>query len=150
MNQETIMMIDEINDRIAIQELKARYCRFLDTKQWDAWAALFTDDLVLDTSEAGGPPPIAGREAAIASVRAVIETARTAHQVHTPEIIIDGDTASGIWAMQDRVVFQSGDSLTGYGHYTEAYVKRDGAWKIAASKLTRLHLDFSAAAGGKD
>jgi len=134
-----------LSDRDAICELKARYCRFLDTKQWDAWTGLFTEDLVLDTSEAGGPPPVAGRADAIAMVRQNIETAHTAHQVHTPEITITGDSACGIWAMQDRVIWQEGHALTGYGHYTETYVKRGGEWKIAKSKLTRLILDFTAA-----
>jgi len=137
-------MANDLVERVAICELKARYCRFLDTKQWDSWAELFTEDLVLDTSEAGGPPPITGRDEAIALVRGAIETARTAHQVHSPEIRIDGDTAQGIWAMQDRVAFDNGTSLTGYGHYTETYVRRDGQWRIAVSKLTRLHLDFMA------
>jgi hypothetical protein len=137
------MTIDALADRIAICELKARYCRLLDTKQWDAWSDLFAEDFVLDTSEAGGPPPIAGRMAALASVRAFIETARTVHQVHSPEISIDGDLAHGIWAIQDRVVLDSGSSLTGYGHYMESYTKRDGTWRIATSKLTRLFVDFN-------
>jgi len=137
------MSAPALSDRDGICELKARYCRFLDTKQWDAWAGLFVEDLVLDTSEAGGPPAIIGREQAIAMVRANIETARTAHQVHNPEITIAGDTAFGIWAMQDRVVFDNGSGMTGYGHYTETYVKRAGEWKIATSKLTRLHIDFT-------
>ncbi len=132
------------HDHIAICELKARYCRFLDTKDWDAWTALFCEDFVLDTSEAGGPSPITGRIEAVTMVRQTIETARTAHQVHSPELVIDGDTATGIWAMQDRVVFETGLSLTGYGHYTETYAKRDGAWQIASSKLTRLHIDMTA------
>ena len=136
---------DQLLDRIAICELKARYCRYLDTKQWDAWTGLFAEDLVLDTSEAGGPPAITGRDEAVALVRGSIETARTAHQVHTPEITIDGDTAQGVWAMQDLVVFADGTKLTGYGHYSETYVKRDDAWRIATSKLTRLHVDFTAA-----
>lgn len=138
-------MTDHLLERIAICELKARYCRLLDTKQWNAWAELFTEDLVLDTSEAGGPPPVPGRDQALALVRGVIETARTAHQVHTPEIQIEGDTAEGIWAMQDRVVFDDGTALTGYGHYTETYVRHGGEWKIARSKLTRLHVDFTPA-----
>lgn len=71
------MTADELSDRIAICELKARYCRLLDTKQWDAWTELFTEDLLLDTSEAGGPPPITGRAEAIGMVRQKIETART-------------------------------------------------------------------------
>lgn len=136
-------MTQSLNDRDAISELKARYCRFLDTKQWDAWGDLFTEDFVLDTSEAGGPPPVVGRDVAVAMVRKSIETARTAHQVHTPEITIAGDMAEAIWAMQDRVVFDDGHGLVGYGHYTERYRKQDGVWKIAGSKLTRLHMDLT-------
>lgn len=90
------MTTSALTERIAICELKARYCRLLDTKQWDAWSELFTEDFVLDTSEAGGPPPIAGRDTALASVRSFIERARTVHQIHSPEISIDGVMAHGI------------------------------------------------------
>ena len=138
------MTTQTINDRDAICEVKARYCRLLDTKQWDDWADLFTEDFMLDTSEAGGPPPITGRDAAIVMVRQSIETVRTAHQVHTPEITISGNSATAIWAMQDRLQFESGHGMTGFGHYTETYVKRDGTWLIASSKLTRLLVEMTA------
>ncbi len=139
------MTIPHIEDRIAVYELKARYCRFLDTKQWDAWAALFTEDFVLDTSEAGGGAPIEGRDAVVAMVRGAIETVRTAHQIHTPEIAIDGDSATAIWAMQDRLVFHDRNGMAGYGHYTERYAKHDGTWLIASSKLARWLIDMTAA-----
>jgi ketosteroid isomerase-like protein len=138
------MATHDLSDRDAICEVKARYCRLLDTKQWDAWADLFAEDFVLDTSEAGGPPPVAGRDAAVGMVRQTIGTVKTAHQVHTPEIAIDGDTATGIWAMQDRLIFENGQGMTGFGHYTETYVKRGGQWKIARSKLTRLMVELTA------
>lgn len=127
-----------ISDRDAIGELKARYCRFLDTKQWEAWADLFTEDFVLDTSEAGGPPPVIGRDAAVGMVRQSIEAVRTAHQVHSPEIAITGSTAAAIWAMQDRLIFENGHGMVGFGHYTETYVKQGVTWRMASSKLTRL------------
>lgn len=41
-------------DWVAICETKARYCRVMDTKDWAGWANCFTEDLVLDTSPAGG------------------------------------------------------------------------------------------------
>jgi hypothetical protein len=132
---------DELNDWLAICDLKARYCRLMDTKQWDAWRELFDEDYELDVSEESGIPPIRGRDAALASVRSFIEHAITAHQVHAPEISIDGDVAQAVWAMQDRVIFPNGLSMTGYGHYHERLVRRDGRWKIAALKLTRLHVD---------
>ena len=38
----------------AICETKARYCRCMDTKDWLGWADVFTEDLVLDSTPAGG------------------------------------------------------------------------------------------------
>jgi len=132
---------------IAICELKARYCRLLDTKDWVGFADLFTEDFELDTTGSGGAV-VRGRDAAMAMVRASIDTATTAHQVHAPEITHDGDTAIVTWAMQDRVLFgpervaQVGAAgLTGYGHYHERYVRQNGKWRISASRLTRLHMD---------
>ncbi|WGM47467.1 Bile acid 7-alpha dehydratase [Brevundimonas sp. NIBR10] len=135
----------DIQDWIAICEVKARYCRLMDTKQWDAWRDLFTEDYELDVSEAGGPPPIKGRTEALGMAMSFVLPAITVHQVHCPEITINGDTAEGIWAMQDRVVFgPQGPSLSGFGHYHDRFRRLDGVWKISASKLTRLHVDMVA------
>lgn len=87
-------------------------------------------------------PPVKGRDAAIAAVRGFIKHAVTCHQVHTPEIAVAGDTAQVIWPMQDRVIFgPQGPSIAGFGHYHERLVRQDGPWRIAALKLTRLHID---------
>ena len=134
--------LDEISDWIAICNAKARYCRTLDTKDWDGFRDMFTEDCELDVSDSGGPPVIKGRAEAMASVQASILTAKTAHQVHTPEIILNGDEATAVFAMQDRVVWGPDKSLTGYGHYHERWVRQNGEWKIAALRLTRLHMDF--------
>lgn len=146
--------IERIAAHLAITQVKARYCRLLDTKDWAAYAQLFTDDFELDVSEGSSLPVIRGRDAALAQIRKSIGDARTAHQVHTPEIeFVGDDEARVIWAMQDRVLFGAGHAariglagLTGYGHYHERYVRQNGAWKIAASRLTRLHLDLQPAA----
>ena len=139
----------DIQAYVAISEVKARYCRLMDTKDWAGYAELFTDDYELDTSYAGGPPPIRGREAAIAAVRSWIETAKTAHQVHSPEMKIEGNVAHVIWAMQDRVIWgadrRPGPDMgghVGYGHYHERYERKNGQWRIAALRLTRLIEDF--------
>ena len=36
-----------MDDFEAIRQLKARYCRFLDTKDYEAWKRLFADDVVV-------------------------------------------------------------------------------------------------------
>ena len=130
------------DDWVAIHDLKARYCRLLDTKDWIGWRALFTDNFVLDTTPAGGAR-IEGGDAAVAYVRASItDDTITTHQVHTPEIEVAGDDATAIWAMMDRNIWPNGRSLIGYGHYTERYRRVAGNWKIAESRLSRLNVEM--------
>lgn len=133
----------EFADWLAICNLKADYCRLLDTKDWEGWKSLFTEDCVIDTRGSGGTLEH-GRDAFVASVRKSIETAQTAHQVHTPQITLEGDEAHGIWAMQDRVKKEEW-GLTGYGHYEERYVRTKDGWKIAKQSLTRLIMERDAA-----
>ncbi|OBI67859.1 nuclear transport factor 2 family protein [Mycobacterium sp. E796] len=128
----------------AIKQLKARYCRYLDTKDWAAWRALFADDFVSDTSEAGGKL-VVGADEFVAFTRKGIgrPTQATAHQVHAPEIeLTSATTARGVWALQDVVRFGPGVTLVGYGHYHETYESIDGQWLIKSSKLTRLREDI--------
>jgi hypothetical protein len=133
-----------------IKRLKARYCRFLDTKDWDGLTSLFLDDAVLDVQQDTGNPPIHGRTAIIEQIRVAVIDAASSHQVHTPEISLSSDdNAEGIWAMQDRVVWQPGkspipgiSSITGYGQYHETYRRSDAGWKFASLRLTRFHVDM--------
>ena len=137
------MSAPNFNDWLEICNLKARYCRCLDTKDWDGYSAVFTQDAVLDTSPSGGLR-IEGREELVAYVRSSItEDTITTHHIHAPEIESNGDTATGIWAMQDRNIWPSGRKLLGFGHYHERYMRVDGAWKIAESKLTRINFEMS-------
>ncbi len=135
-------------DYEAIRQVKARYCRLLDTKDWDGFIALFTPDAVMDVQEDTGNPPITGHAAILEQVRSAVIDAQTAHQVHSSEITLQGDRADVVTAMQDRVVWApgkcpipGGQSITGFGHYTERYVHVDGGWKIAFLKLTRLTVE---------
>ncbi|MBP2478620.1 hypothetical protein JOF53_007492 [Crossiella equi] len=124
----------------AIHQLKARYCRLLDTKQWAAWREVFAEDLVSDTSEAGGKV-IEGADAFVAFVRQHLgqPSQVSTHQVFMPEIqLTSPTTAKGIWAMEDLVDFTPVLGVHGFGHYHETYVKTGGQWRIKSSKLTRL------------
>lgn len=137
--------LQQLLAREAIRDVKARYCRYLDTKQWDEFAGVFTDDFELDVSEGTGLPLVHGRDEAVAQIRSSIEDAVTAHQVHQPEMQFDDYGVKVIWAMQDRVIWSADKpSLVGFGHYHERYVQEGEDWKIASLRLTRLHLEFLA------
>lgn len=126
----------------AIKQLKARYCRFLDTKDWQAWRGVFSDDFRSDTSASGGKV-IIGADEFVAFVRKTLEKQPTVHQVHAPEIeLTSATTATGVWALNDVVRLGPGLNLDGFGHYHETYSKIDGQWRITSSTLTRLRTDF--------
>jgi hypothetical protein len=39
------MTIEQMNDLEAIRQLKSRYFRLMDTRQWDAWSNCFIADV---------------------------------------------------------------------------------------------------------
>ncbi len=128
----------------SIKQLKARYCRHLDTKNWEAWRDTFTDDFVSDTAESGGEV-IVGADEFVAFTRNYLgKTSQpTVHQVHAPEIeLTSATTACGVWALNDVVALLPGLTLDAYGHYHETYQKSEGQWRIKSSKLTRLREDI--------
>jgi hypothetical protein len=123
----------------AIKQLKARYFRLLDTKQWDAWREVFSDDFSADVDGGNVHPTIhfASPEEMVARNRELLASAVTVHHGHMPEIKLTGpDSATGIWAMEDIVKLGAG--FRGHGHYHEEYVKRSGRWQIRRLKITRL------------
>jgi uncharacterized protein (TIGR02246 family) len=137
-----------VDDIEAIRQLKARYFRTMDTKDWAGMRQVFTDDVVMDTSEAGGAL-ITGADEFMAFLEDALGSATTVHQGHMPEIEITSETtATGIWALNDIVIFPNGMRLDGYGHYHETYEKAGGEWRIRSSKLTRLHMDLSSPGEG--
>ncbi|TQR86585.1 nuclear transport factor 2 family protein [Mycobacterium hodleri] len=145
---------DEVEE---IRQLKARYFRFMDTKRWDCWRDLFTSGVVgvfdneVTTNGVSGQtaPTWEGVDVLVSSIRAAIEECTTVHHGHTSEITLESATsASGIWAMSDIVVFPSGHTLYGAGHYHETYRKTDGAWRIQSIHLTRTRMEFVSPATG--
>jgi hypothetical protein len=126
-----------------LYQAKARYCRTLDTKDWEEFATVLAADVRLDLSD-GNPDieAIVGRDNVIAAIRESVAGARTVHQVHLPEVEISGDEAQAIWPVQERVIWDNGTSWTAFGHYHDRWVRTDGHWALAESKLTHLIMDF--------
>lgn len=139
---------DRLADRRALQELKARYFRFLDTKQWAAWRELFTDDMLFDIELAAGDAAqrmSSSGDDFVEMVSQQLKDSVTVHQGHMPEhTFLDDRNATGKWAMFDWVDSSGsgGGNMQGFGHYHEHYVKGDdGQWRIGELLLTRLRVD---------
>ncbi len=106
---------------LAIEEIKrvfAMRLRVMDTKQWDLYGPLHTEDVVTETwaglpgdkqpKSDGQANRASGREHLTNSIRGMLGSSThvtTAHHGHTPEIVLTSDTtATGIWAMEDGTV----------------------------------------------
>ncbi|RJG01337.1 nuclear transport factor 2 family protein [Noviherbaspirillum sedimenti] len=127
-----------------IRLLKARYFRFVDTKQWDSLRAIFTDDATVFFAEAfDAPRPI---DEGMTFIKDVLQTPVSIHSGFMPEIeIVDANHAKAIWAMTDQIYWLGSEGnpfgisqMTGAGHYHETYRRENDVWKIETLKLTRL------------
>jgi SnoaL-like protein len=135
--------VDQLLAIEAIKQVKAEYFYFMDTKQWDSWREVFTEDVRIE-----GGPPQQSRDDFVGFVSRHLEGAKTCHHGYMPIIEVTSETsARGTWSMSDDVVFPAGHPWAadhprqrGYGHYHEEYRRDGGRWRISAMRLTRLAL----------
>jgi hypothetical protein len=139
---ERIVAIEEIKN------LKARYFRCMDTKDWAGFQAVFAPDTIADYTREGGDRSRSSATGAAnikKLVKDLVAPALTIHHGHMPEIELTSTiTARGVWAMEDLIWWPEGSrrkTLHGFGHYHETYEKIDGRWLIKTLRLTRLRMD---------
>jgi len=138
-------LLRRLLDLEEIRQLKARYFRSIDLRDWDGFGQVFTRDAVMEVPETGMVEN--GRAAIVAAVRGALTGARTVHHGHMPEIDLTGpDSATGTWALFDYVEWPGAEGgerigLRGYGHYLEEYVREEGQWRISKLHLRRLRVD---------
>jgi SnoaL-like domain len=141
-----------------IKQLKARYFRSLDTKDWDGYAAVFSHDCTFDMRTASTVDPddgspeaerskryvLQGNQTIADAVRDAVGDKNTVHHGHCHEVWVESPTeARGIIAMVDKITNSRTGAhvLEGYGHYHERYRREDGGgWRIAQLRLSRLHV----------
>jgi hypothetical protein len=123
-----------------VRQLKARYFRFVDTKNWEGLATVFSRDSLL-----GAPDDdvrvVRTRDGIVKQIRDSTEGVTTVHHGSCHEVWVDTPTtARGIIAFEDLGFRQSDMELVmhGYGHYHEDYVLEDGAWRIQETRIPRL------------
>jgi hypothetical protein len=136
-------------DMARIHQLKARYCRLIDTKQWEQLRTLFAADTRFEGF--GSAPSGADVDTFVRGVSERLQDAVSIHHCHMPEIaFLDPDRARGVWPMMDYLEWSNGLSpreasgsrgFCGYGHYEEEYVRDAEGWKFSFIRLTRLRID---------
>lgn len=128
-----------------IKQLKSRYFYHLDRKEWDAWReSVFCHDASMHVPEA--KLDLFGIDDILSRMKTLLGGVVTVHHGHMPLIqILSPQTASGIWAMEDLLIWPKGHRpdgvegrVHGYGHYHETYSREPAGWRIKTLRLTRL------------
>lgn len=137
--------LQQMLDYKEIIELKARFGRLADVKDWEGFAQCFSKDATFDL---GMGQIMHGGETYAYAVRDMLEGAVSLHRFSMPEITFLSDTeAEGIWVLHDYNVWPSDPETgercgyNGHGREYETYRKIDGAWKITAWRLRYDRLD---------
>ena len=128
------LSLEEIADRIEIDDLLTRYASALDAKDWERFASCFVPDATLDYTSAGG---IRGR---LPEVRAWLEKVMPMfpvgqHLVVNREIEVQGDTARCRSVLFNPMGVPDGAGgarlfLDGGAYHDRLVRTRDG-WRIA-------------------
>ncbi|GAA4259836.1 nuclear transport factor 2 family protein [Dietzia aurantiaca] len=129
---------DRRDDIDAIKSLKYRYLRCVDLRLWDELAQTLAPEVA---ASYGKRLSYTGRDQVVEGLRGqMTNDVVTEHQVHHPEIEVDGDTATGRWYLQDRVIVPAFDTyIFGGAFYDDAYAYIDGRWMITKTGYERTY-----------
>ncbi len=131
--------IGAIADRQAIDQLVAGdYPRALDARDWDAYAATYTQDGEI----ALGGQSATGRDGIKAFVAALPPDPRVIHVISNLSYEIQGDTATGGAYWQDVGLVDGKPGVVVAGHYDDALRKVNGQWLFAKRSIV---IEFQAA-----
>jgi hypothetical protein len=128
----------------SIKQLKARYFRFMDLRDWDNLAQTMSQDIVFEHPTIG---LYRSRASVLAALKFRLEKLKfTSHHGTMPEIQIHSRTeASGIWSLLSSVI-QNGEPgkdsnalIIGHGRYFDQYRSENGQWRISSLRLEHLY-----------
>jgi len=113
-------------DVLAIQQLLARYCLYLDTGDMESWARLWAPDAVMHLYRSvwTGPDEITEH---------IAQADPGLHMAGIPDLAVDGDLATGTQSF--LFVERDGHALR-IGRYDDTFVRLDGEWRFASRKIS--------------
>lgn len=130
-----MLSLQEMSDRLEIQDLFARYSFAIDERDWDALDQVFTPDAQIDYSETGGA------RGSFAQIKAWLPKALERfpmfqHMVATTKLDIDGDEAWSRTILFNPMVHRNAadeDQTFFIGlWYRDRLVRTADGWRIAA------------------
>jgi hypothetical protein len=135
----------------AITEQKAKYGRFIDTKQWSKFNEIALPDAELHFWDTNGQILLVGRTpVSFRSTQAFTDffhrffaDAETLHMFGPGELKqISKDEVKAIWGMEDQIFLKSTANIVGVrggGYYHEIWKLKDGEWFLKSLNLRRTY-----------
>lgn len=128
-----MLTLQQMSDRMEIQDLIARYAHAIDERDWGALDQVFTSDAVIDYSELGGS------KGSLAETKAFLAEAMPnftmfQHLSTTSRIDLDGDRASAKTILFNPMVMQhEGQERVFFIGlwYNDKLVRTADGWRIA-------------------
>jgi 3-phenylpropionate/cinnamic acid dioxygenase small subunit len=123
------MDLQAMHDKIEIHELLARYARGVDSKDWELWKSVFTEDAIVDYSSAGAA--VGSRDDVAAWLeQALGAVPMTQHFITNIEVELDGDRGK-VRAMFYNPMHLPGMADLSYcgGYYHHDVVRTPDGWK---------------------
>jgi|ERR1700733_5114856 len=128
-----MLSLQEISDRLEIQDLLARYSHAIDRRDWNALDDIFTPDAHIDYSEMGGATGTLP-EIKIYLARALERFSGFQHLVGTTELKLEGDTATAKTICHNPMILQvDGKDWPFFCGlwYHDKLVRTEAGWRIA-------------------
>jgi hypothetical protein len=127
---DIIDRLERIEARIAISELRSRYCWHTTRGDRDEVLALFTEDCIFENNRSAGEKPlvITGR-AALRGYLSRMAPGRRVPMVTNEVLTVTGDAAIGTCVMQSI----GADPFC--GHYVDEFRKVAGQWQFSARRF---------------
>ena len=132
-------MEQEWIEKLAIQELFARYAHAVDNLEPEAWVQCFTPDGVFQV----GTRAMRGEAALRGYAEVHVREIRCRHMMGNFLYEVHGDEATGQCSMLATLATAGGYKIFAQGRYVDRLVKQNGQWKIAHRRveLDRLASD---------
>jgi hypothetical protein len=126
------MSIEEISDRLEIQDLFVRYTYAIDGRDWDALDQVFTPDATIDYSAMGGSVgDVAATKKFLGEAMGMFPSFQ--HMTSSSTITIDGDTAEAKTICHNPMILDENDDptlmLCGLW-YVDKLVRTADGWRI--------------------
>ncbi|MGW4244725.1 nuclear transport factor 2 family protein [Nocardia sp. NPDC004722] len=128
-----MLSLQEISDRLEIEDLMVRYSHAVDTHQWELLDELFTTDAHIDYTAMGGPAgDVESTKKFLATVMPNFSAFQ--HMISNSSIRVDGDHATARTMCHNPMLVTSSDGsrrlmLCGLW-YHDTFKRVDGEWRI--------------------